>query len=160
VGNRAKKSTGRRRQVAALPFRTDRDGIKIMMITSRSGKRWLLPKGNLMPNRTAWTAAAIEAWEEAGVAGRIHRRPLGRFRFRKRARGGMRLHAVEVFPLKVERQHQNWPEAKDRDRAWVPLSEASRLARWKGLAKVLSRATLAWGRGVRSERHPKAPESQ
>jgi 8-oxo-dGTP pyrophosphatase MutT (NUDIX family) len=143
VGNRAKKSAGRRRQVAALPFRTDRDGIKIMMITSRSGNRWLLPKGNLMPSLAAWSAAAIEAWEEAGVAGRIHRRSLGRFKFNKRSRDGIRVHAVEVFPLEVEKEHQSWPEASDRARAWVPLSKAARLARWKGLAKVLSRATLS-----------------
>jgi hypothetical protein len=143
LGAQAKKSA-KRRQVAALPFKVESSGIQVMMITSRNGKRWLVPKGNPMVGRKAWTAAAREAFEEAGVMGRIRPTPLGRFKFRKRIEGQKRPVVADIFPLEVRREYTKWPEAMQRQRRWVRLSKATRLASWKGLAKALAGLPPSW----------------
>jgi hypothetical protein len=71
-----------------------------------------------MKGRKPPKAAAIEAFEEAGVVGRIGRRTIGRFRHRKRI-GSRKLQcAVEIFPLAVHREINRWPEQAERKRRW------------------------------------------
>ena len=54
------------RQVAALPFRQDEDGVHLLMVTSRTRKRWILPKGNPIKGLAPNKVAEVEALEEAG----------------------------------------------------------------------------------------------
>ena len=61
------------RQAAAIPIR---DGM-VCMVTSRSGRRWVLPKGKIESRQTPAQAAAAEAWEEAGLTGRLGERTVG-----------------------------------------------------------------------------------
>ena len=74
-----------RRQVGALPFRRLSDGgFKILLITSRESRRWVIPKGWPMKGRKPYEAAAREAYEEAGLLGEIGKRPLGFYLYEKR----------------------------------------------------------------------------
>jgi 8-oxo-dGTP pyrophosphatase MutT (NUDIX family) len=58
-------------QVAAVCYRI-RDGqVEFLLVQTRSGKRWTFPKGGAEAGLTHAQAAAIEAFEEAGVHGRI-----------------------------------------------------------------------------------------
>ena len=66
-------------QAAALALR---DG-RICMVTSRSGRRWVLPKGQIEAHQTPRDAALAEAWEEAGLLGRVEQEPLGRYDYEK-----------------------------------------------------------------------------
>ena len=69
-------------QVAALPVRIDTGGKPwILLVTSRETSRWIIPKGWTMKGRRAWEAAAIEAIEEAGVVGRLRRKPIGSYHY-------------------------------------------------------------------------------
>ena len=43
--------------------------LKVLIITSRTTKRWIIPKGWMQPKLGASGSAAVEAWEEAGVLG-------------------------------------------------------------------------------------------
>jgi 8-oxo-dGTP pyrophosphatase MutT (NUDIX family) len=65
-------------------------------------------------------AAAREAYEEAGVGGRIAGRPFGHYAYEKRLdnRGTTVPCQVEVFPLLVKRQSKEWPESKQRTARW------------------------------------------
>ena len=57
-------------QFAALPWRRLVDGsIKVLLITSRETRRWVIPKGWPMTGLTPGEAAIQEAYEEAGVFG-------------------------------------------------------------------------------------------
>ncbi|HPU15489.1 MAG TPA: DUF47 domain-containing protein, partial [Polymorphobacter sp.] len=57
-------------QIAALPYRRDADGdMRLLLITSRETRRWVLPKGNPIDGLDPHLAAAAEAYEEAGVTG-------------------------------------------------------------------------------------------
>ena len=58
------KSASDARQIAALPIRWDQTGkLRVLMVTSRDTRRWVMPKGWLMDGKTPWHAAEIEALE-------------------------------------------------------------------------------------------------
>ena len=85
--------------------------MSILLVTSRETKRWVIPKGNLSAGADPHRAAAAEAEEEAGVIGVVCPTPLGSYRYRKRRGSGASLMAdVEVFPLQVSRELDEWEE--------------------------------------------------
>lgn len=116
-----------RRQVAALPWRRGAGGIEILLVTSRETRRWVTPKGGRMAGKTDAEAAAQEALEEAGVAGRVLDEPFGTFRYLKiLKRRGARWCVVSVFPLEVTVEHEDWKEKTERTREWMSAAEAER----------------------------------
>lgn len=126
------KRRERKVQYAALPFRPavgpGRDGVEVLLITSRETKRWVIPKGWPMKGKAPHEAAAVEAHEEAGLDGRMSDRPLGRFRYAKRLRTGKdRPVEVEVYALRVETMSDDWPEKEQRRREWFPPVVAAAL---------------------------------
>lgn len=116
------------KQVAALPIKvTKRGKIKILLITSRETRRWIVPKGWPMDGKKPWRAAEIEALEEAGIKGDIARKKLGTFRYRKRLKNGTRLPCkVALFPMSVETEKKKWRERKERSRKWFSAKAAAR----------------------------------
>jgi uncharacterized protein Yka (UPF0111/DUF47 family)/8-oxo-dGTP pyrophosphatase MutT (NUDIX family) len=118
------------RQIAALPYRTDGTKadlpVRVLLVTSRESKRWVIPKGNPMAGMSAHTAAAMEAEEEAGVSGLVCPTPLGSYRYRKRKTNGASLMLdVDVFPLAVTRELDTWKEQSQRERRWFSLPDAA-----------------------------------
>jgi 8-oxo-dGTP pyrophosphatase MutT (NUDIX family) len=59
-----------RQQVAAVCYRIGKRGIEFLLVQTRSG-RWIFPKGGVEPGLSHAQSAALEAFEEAGVHGRI-----------------------------------------------------------------------------------------
>ena len=118
-----------RRQVAALPFREGPDErLQILLVTSRETRRWVIPKGWLVKGLKPAAAAAREAREEAGLVGRIAKRPIGAYRYEKRLKNGAAaLCEVEVFPLEVLRQRKNFREKDQREPRWVEPAVAAAL---------------------------------
>lgn len=114
------------RQCGALPYRRDGDGlVRVLLVTTRGGSRWLPPKG--WPSRLVSHAAsaAREAFEEAGVRGGIGRRPCGTFRHRKLLASGKAVDClIDVYLLRVASELDQWPEKAKRRRQWFTLEEA------------------------------------
>ena len=52
-------------QYAALPYRVDGRRVRILLITSRGSRRWVIPKGWPIGGLTPQDTAATEAAEEA-----------------------------------------------------------------------------------------------
>ena len=128
----------RRRQYAAVPFRRGRDGLRVLLITSRGTGRWIVPKGWPMRGRRPHRAAALEAYEEAGAVGRTSKRELGRYGYAKRREDGSTvLCEVVVFALEVTRLEDDWPEAAERERRWVAPAEAAAMVEEADLAQLL-----------------------
>ena len=126
------------RQVAALPWRLTDEGRQILMITSRETRRWVIPKGGRMVGKTDPEAAAQEAMEEAGVRGEMNQTSIGVFRYAKGLKdGGVRQCVVSVYPLQVLVQLGAWPEAHQRERRWMSLSEAADLVHEPDLAALI-----------------------
>jgi 8-oxo-dGTP pyrophosphatase MutT (NUDIX family) len=128
-------------QTAAIPIK---DG-KVCLVTSRSGKRWVVPKGLIDEGKTASEMALQEAWEEAGVVGMLQSEPVGTYLYQKY---GGTCH-VTVFLMEVTEVAYDWPERSFRDRRWVNPAEAARLIDDEGLRLVL-RGALADVRPARS----------
>jgi hypothetical protein len=115
-------------QIAALPFRIAENGeVEVLVMTSRETQRVVIPKGWPMKNRKSWTAAKIEARQEAGVIGDIGRKPIGQYRYWKRLEGFFALVKVAVYPLPVRRQLAEWRERHERSQAWLPAEDAALL---------------------------------
>lgn len=126
-------------QVAALPWRKGESGVEILLITSRRTKRLIIPKGWPMRRHTGPEVAAIEAMEEAGVAGRIKARPLGHYSYSKVFDDCVLPVRVAVFPLRVKEEFSEWREVDDRRRIWLSRSEACAVVTDAGLARLFSR---------------------
>jgi 8-oxo-dGTP pyrophosphatase MutT (NUDIX family) len=125
-------------QYAALPF-TLKDGRpRVMLVTSRGKGRWIIPKGWPEKNLTPHACAAKEAYEEAGIVGKIGDRPLGTYRYKKRLRSGaMTTFEVEAYLLEVEHQLRDWPEKGQRLTRWMAPARAARLVGEDGLGELL-----------------------
>ncbi len=119
------------RQIAALPYRIEGSGdavaVRIMLVTSRGTGRWVIPKGNVGPTASLHAAAAAEAEEEAGVCGALCPVPIGAYRYRKRRGSGASLMVdVDVFPLAVTQELDDWKERAERERRWFSLADAAK----------------------------------
>jgi 8-oxo-dGTP pyrophosphatase MutT (NUDIX family) len=115
-----------RTQVAALPYRTNEAGHpEILLVTSRETRRWVIPKGWPMKDRADHHAAAQEAFEEAGVTGQVAALAVGAYRYWKRRRNRADLCQVNVYPLEVREQLEDWPEQGERQRTWFTREEAA-----------------------------------
>jgi 8-oxo-dGTP pyrophosphatase MutT (NUDIX family) len=130
-------------QFAALPFCYGDDGRpRIMLLTSRETRRWVIPKGWPMRGRKPGEVAAQEAFEEAGLLGTIvGKRPIGSYHYEKQlSPHHSALCEVTVFLFLVERQLDDWPEKGERETRWFEPAEACQLVDEGGLAEILRRA--------------------
>lgn len=119
-------------QVGVIPFRQREGRIEVLLITTRKRGRWICPKGNVEKDLGPRDSAALEAFEEAGVEGRIVPPALGIYEH-----GNASTQDVRIFLLKVEREHETWPEADERERRWLPLDEAAETVDEDGLRELL-----------------------
>ena len=124
-------------QFAALPWRIRKGRARILLVTSRETRRLIVPKGwpieGLKPHRVA----EREALEEAGVVGKASRQSIGSYAYWKRMRQSFVLCGVDVFPLEVREQLDDWPERDERQRVWVSVDEAALIVEEPGLAALL-----------------------
>jgi 8-oxo-dGTP pyrophosphatase MutT (NUDIX family) len=133
------KKTRDRIQFAALPFRIgENGGLQVMLLTSRETHRWIIPKGWPMRRKMPREVAAQEAYEEAGLIGRIvGKRPIGVFHYEKRLPAERSICEVQVFLLRVERQLEEWPEKGQRETGWFDLNTAANLVEEGWLAEIM-----------------------
>ena len=125
------------KQFAALPYRMRDDGIEILLITTRKKRRWSVPKGWPIKRKSPQQTAATEAYEEAGVHGAVGDRRIGQFRKRRLKKQRPVMCDVQIFPLAVTRQQENWPEQHQRSRAWVAPRKAAKLVKKAGLRRAI-----------------------
>jgi 8-oxo-dGTP pyrophosphatase MutT (NUDIX family) len=123
------------RQSAVVPYREGEGGLEVLLVTSRTGKRWVLPKGVVEPGMTPAASAEKEALEEAGVRGAVGDQPIGAYCYRK-WRGTC---TVEVFLMRVTEVLRAWPEAGSRRREWLTLAEARERVDEADLRRILDR---------------------
>ena len=127
------------KQIGALPLKWTKKGkLRVLLVTSRETKRWIMPKGWPMNGKKSWRAAEIEAFEEAGVTGLVSPISIGSFVYRKRLSSGKQVRCkVNVFPLHVRNELNSWPERKERRRKWVSPKRARRMVAEKELGDIL-----------------------
>jgi 8-oxo-dGTP pyrophosphatase MutT (NUDIX family) len=125
-------------QVAALPLTVGEDGVtRVLLLTSRETKRWVIPKGRPMKGRKPYEAAAQEALEEAGVTGQAKKKPIGTYTYFKRREAHFDVCRVDVYLLMVAKQLKTWREKGQREFQWFTLGEAAELVQEPGLVALL-----------------------
>jgi 8-oxo-dGTP pyrophosphatase MutT (NUDIX family) len=141
-------------QVAAVCYRVRGSGIEFLLVRTRGSGRWTFPKGRAEPGLTHAQAAALEAFEEAGVHGRIEEAAFARYIRRKRgsmgnttSRSGEKTVAVNAHLCEVSRLSA--PKESKRNRTWFSVEEAKQHL-WEGrksddgaeFARVVDRALV------------------
>jgi 8-oxo-dGTP pyrophosphatase MutT (NUDIX family) len=121
-------------QAASIPYFEG----NVCLVTSKSGKRWVIPKGSISKGKTAAETALLEAWEEAGLTGKLNSNPLGSYRYSK---SGLS-YLVTVFLMQVSSVAEVYPEHRQRLRKWVSISEANALVHEKDLLDLLQSLPL------------------
>lgn len=122
-------------QSAVVPFVLKDGALEILLITNRSGKRWVIPKGLVEDDLTAQQSAVREAYEEAGIKGKVYKKSIGEYQYRK----WLGICNVEVFLFEVHDELEEWPEDHFRERAWLSVDEAAKLVDEKALKKIIRR---------------------
>ena len=124
----------RLRQAAAIPLcRGEGGDIRICLIRRRELRTWGIPKGFLDPGDTPAEAALREAYEEAGLGGRLLGDAIGTYTYVKR---GSR-HSVSVFLMEVLQEEATWPEQWLRAREWFALNDGMTLLQGHPVSALL-----------------------
>jgi 8-oxo-dGTP pyrophosphatase MutT (NUDIX family) len=139
------------RQAGALPYAVVQGRVAFLLITSRRSGKWIFPKGAIETDMTPWDSAALEALEEAGVVGVVSQTSVGSYRASANA-DGSGLMDVDLYPLEVRQQLDDYKEKGQRMRHWATLPEARRLLVDPMLGRLATRlhGSLTTGQFVRS----------
>jgi 8-oxo-dGTP pyrophosphatase MutT (NUDIX family) len=127
-------SAGTIQQAAAIPLQRG----QICLVTSSSGKRWVIPKGCMEPGKTAGEVALQEAWEEAGLVGALDPEPVGSYLYEKYGN----LYHVIVFLMRVTEAAEDWPERTVRQRCWLSPTQALVRVEDRGLRELLRHVVM------------------
>src|SRR5580700_3083619 len=111
----------RSEQVAAVCYRIRGKAIEFLLVQTRGG-RWIFPKGSAEPGLTHAQAAALEAFEEAGVHGRIEEAAFAQYVCPNKKEPAINAYLCEVLRLSP-------PQESKRDRTWFSVEEARRRLR-------------------------------
>jgi 8-oxo-dGTP pyrophosphatase MutT (NUDIX family) len=138
-GRRGPDAATTRIQYGALCWRPGVAGVEVLLITSRDTGRWVIPKGWPMAGLAPESAAAQEAWEEAGVEGTVNPVTVGRYGYQKclSVKDSVPC-AVAVYGLRVRRMADQFPEAKERQRKWFLTGEAAQLVNEPDLGRLIA----------------------
>lgn len=134
----AAEKRGLRTQYAALCYRVVHERTQVLLITSRDTGRWIIPKGWPKKKLEGAEVAAEEAYEEAGVEGRVSDQIIGIYSYTKQLEKGDGLPCmVSVYPLRVKKLLDDFPERKERRRKWFSLKKAASRVHEPELAEIL-----------------------
>jgi len=116
-------------QVAAVCYRV-RNGELEFLLVQTGGGRWTFPKGGVEPGLTHAQSAAFEAFEEAGVHGRMEQACFARYSNRDRgsARRSSKFteKSATVLAYLCEVLRLSRPQEPNRNRTWFPVQKAKR----------------------------------
>ncbi len=122
------RSNSERIQVAAVCYRIRSRELEFLLVRTRNG-HWTFPKGGVDEDASNAAAAAREAYEEAGVMGRVERTPFVSYLHCKPARLRSRRRAVLVDAHLCEVRQLLPPQEAHRDPTWFSASKAKRRLR-------------------------------
>ena len=113
-------------QVAAVCYRIGHRGIEFLLVQTRGG-RWTFPKGGVEPGLTHAQTAALEAFEEAGVHGRMEEQSFARYVRRKRNRSsGLAVTEIAVHAHLCKVSRLSPPQEAGRNPTWFSPEKAKR----------------------------------
>lgn len=108
-------------KAAVIPYRVRKERIEVALVTTSTGKGWVVPKGSVDDGERPRDAAIREAEEEAGLLGIVTRKPLGRYLHVN----GNRPCCVDVYLMRVTDVLEHWLEKRLRRRRWMRVPDAA-----------------------------------
>lgn len=114
-------------QAGVIPYRIKKKELQILLISTRSGKNWTIPKGIVEERLEDSESAMKEAFEEAGLIGNIDETISWQFRFRKW--GG--ICDVRLYPMVVDNELDEFPENDLRKKKWLSVKDAIKLVKFE-----------------------------
>ena len=112
-------------QAAVIPYRIRKERVEVALVTTSTGKGWIVPKGTVDDGERPRDTAIREAEEEAGLRGVVARRPVGRYTHSK----GTNLRRVDVYMMRVTSVREHWLEDRFRRRRWMRVPKAAECLR-------------------------------
>lgn len=113
-------------EAGTLAYRRREKGkLEILLVSKKRSKRWGIPKGRVNGSISFGETAAKEAFEEAGVIGRVSPNSVGMFRAKK-ATPIPKIVEVWVYLLEVDETLDKWPEKEKRQIRWASCKAAAR----------------------------------
>ena len=106
---------------------------KVVLVSSRDGDRWVLPKGRPKSRLSNRSLARLEAWEEAGIKGHFTGTRSMDVKLRQL---GVDMN-LRVYPYEVSKVARHWPEKIDRKRKIVSIKKAQKLVGRGGLRQAI-----------------------
>lgn len=117
------------------------------LIRKVGSRHWGIPKGLVDPGDTHEETALKEAWEEAGISGRLVGSSLGTYKYSK----WDATFEVTLYLMEVLQQHPRWLEAGYRERRWTTFDEAAFLLSDHPVHPFLDRAKSLAADSIPSE---------
>jgi CYTH domain-containing protein/8-oxo-dGTP pyrophosphatase MutT (NUDIX family) len=122
-------------QIGVLPYIFKDGKLQVLIITSSSGNRWIVPKGRQEPEMTPHEVALMEAVEEGGVLGTIRHD----IRMRCQTSDGR---SLQLYAMSISKLLGTWPEEHFRLRRLLPLSDALRFIEDPKIARAIKRLAV------------------
>ena len=108
---------------------------KIYLITSREQGQWIIPTGKLEKNLSNRRVALLEAFEEAGILGKLDEQ--FKVQVLLQSPCGKKKRKTIVFLLYVKRILNHWPEESERKRKSVSIQTYMKTVSDKKLKRKL-----------------------
>lgn len=149
-------------RIGVLPFDIFENEMAMLFITSKTRGRWIPPKGRAKDGETHEDVCHREAFEEAGISGAV----LSDFPITvviSRTKGGSTEQIpVTYYPFLVEAQSDAWPEKEERERHWVTMNEAQKIADRKDFHNLLAQfeELIPWIKTTALSHRSQQPEVQ
>ena len=126
--------------MAPFPIGSRDASLEVLLVTTRRSRRWIIPKGWPIKGLKPAKSAAREAFEEAGVRGKVGGKAVGLFTYKKvlDESGVEATCEVKVYPLRVERQSAAWPEFGQRITQWVEPGKAVAMIKEPDLKRLVA----------------------
>jgi 8-oxo-dGTP pyrophosphatase MutT (NUDIX family) len=106
------------------------------LIRRKKSKVWGIPKGVVDAGDTRRETALNEAWEEAGLSGKLLDKAVGTYEYEK---WGTTL-TVAVYLMQVVKQEATWDEDTFRERHWTSFDDGAALLKRHPVYPLLGRA--------------------
>ncbi len=107
---------------------------KVVVITARGSKRWIIPKGSIDWELSAQESAAKEALEEAGIKGEVLPDEIGKYTYEKL--GGS--YKVRLYYMKVTKLKGQWDEKHFRKRKLLTPKQAIKKVVPAAVSKIMA----------------------
>lgn len=142
----------REHSAGGVVFRRGEQGLEVLLVATRGGKRWQLPKGQVESWEKPEETAQREVAEEGGVVARVLA-PAGSITYWYVREGQKVKKTVDFFVMEYERGDPSEHDWEVDDAGFFPVEEALQRLSFRNEREMVERAFEIY-----RSLHPESPE--